>query len=190
MTAASSEEDDTDDKVEEADENADPTKDSGGETGVTIPNMLPVPAFLAVAIMKAYAIDAVSLCLATIEAIKERATRAGEDYKTSANARTTSYVARDRSDRPNGIRIGPVMNPNADEWSRNCHLKFLAQRVAAQAPTVTEPNSEVWTNLANALSLQAADRSRYATTPTKKGFDAFPRTMQRMVLAATEREED
>ena len=136
--AASSEEGDTDDEDEEADENADPTKDSGGKAGVTIPNMIPVPAFVAVAIMKAYAIDAVSLCLATVEAIKERATQADEDYKTSANARTASYVAvwlwnvaRDRSDRPNGIRIGPVMNPNADEWSRNCHLKFLAQKAAA-----------------------------------------------------------
>jgi hypothetical protein len=37
--------------------------------------MLPVPAFLAVALMKAYAIDAVTLCLTTIEAIKERAAR-------------------------------------------------------------------------------------------------------------------
>jgi hypothetical protein len=85
------------------------------------------------------------------------------------------------------------MNPNADEWSRNCHLKYLTQRVETQAPrdpTLTEPNSEVWTNLANALALQATDRSRNAASLTKKGFDAFPGTTQRMILPASEWEED
>ena len=59
-------------------------------------------------------------------------------------------------------------------------------RVAPRA----EPNIEVWTNLANALALQATDRSRPTASPAKKGFDALPATTQRMILVALEREED
>jgi hypothetical protein len=87
-----------------------------------------------------------------------------------------------------------VANPRADEWSRDCHLRHLAERVAIPsniAATQTEPNSEVWTNLANALALQATDRAGAAASGKKKqGFEAFPVTTRRLILVASEREED
>jgi hypothetical protein len=199
MTTDSGESDD--DEVELVnDENEDPVG-NGGATGVIVPNVLPIPAFLVVALMKAYCMDAPSLCIAAIEAIKERAIRAGEEPIRSEKAKIASYVAvwlwnaaRDRRERPNGVRIGPVANPRADEWARDCHLRHLAERVAVPrnlASTRAEPNSEVWTNLANALALQATDRAG-ASAPGKKkqGFEAFPVTTRRLILVASEREED
>ena len=160
--------------------------------------MLPIPAFLVAALMRTYASDAATLCLAAIEAIKERAIRAGEDPILSQNASRASYVAvwlwnvarRDRTERQKCVQIGPVSNPRADEWSRSGHLRYLAERAApAGPPAVAAANSEVWTNLANALALQATDRSgSNATNATskKQGFDAFPVTTQRLILVASE----
>ncbi len=48
--------------------------------------------------------------------------------------------------------------------------------------------ADVWTNLANALAIQAASRGP-ATTGPKKGFEAFPVTTQQMILFASERDE-
>ena len=170
------------------DENVDPAgslKINNG--GVVVPNMLPIPAFIVAALMRTYASDAATLFLATINAIKERATRAGEDPFLSKNADRASYVAawlwnvarREQSERLKCVQIGPVANPKADKWSRNCHLKHLAERPPSQHTIDT--HSEVWTNLANALALQATDRAgpSAATATTKKqGFDAFPLTTQ------------
>ncbi len=47
--------------------------------------------------------------------------------------------------------------------------------------------AEVWTNLANALAIQATAKGA-ATTAAKKGFDAFPITTQQMILFASERD--
>ena len=177
--------DDVVEVVDANDENADPIGTQGKRTGAIIPNILPVPAFIVMALMKAYSSDAATLCIAAIEVIKARAIEAGEDPLHSQKAKNAAYVvcwlwnvARDRTDRPQGVRIGSVANPRADKWSRNCHLRYLAEQVAAAAssgPVTNEPNSEVWTNLANALALQATERATGAATPaTKKGFDAFP----------------
>ncbi len=46
---------------------------------------------------------------------------------------------------------------------------------------------DVWTNLANALAMQAASRSP-TTTGAKEGFEAFPITTQQMILFASERD--
>lgn len=80
-----------------------------------MPNILSIPAFLVVALMKACSSDAAILCIKAIEAIKERATQSGEDPMQSQKARHTAYVAvwlwnvvRDRSERTHGVRIGPV----------------------------------------------------------------------------------
>ena len=48
--------------------------------------------------------------------------------------------------------------------------------------------ADVWTNLANALAIQAASRGP-ATTGAKKGFEAFPITTQQMIPFASERDE-
>ena len=153
------------------------------------------------ALMRTYASDAATLCLAAIDAIKERATKAGEDPILSQNAKRAAYVAvwlwnvarRDHGDRLKCVQIRPVANPRADEWSRNFHLKYLAERAASAGPPVVEANSEVWTNLANALALQATDRSGTTTAPAtskRQGFDAFPVATQRLILVASEQEED
>ena len=201
--AADSRESEDDEAERINDENDDPSGDRTGRrtSGVVVPNVLQIPAFLVVALMKTYCTDAPSLCIATIEAIKERAIRAGEDPLRSEKAKIASYAAvwlwnaaRDRSERPHGVRIGPVANPRADEWSRDCHLRHLAERVAVpgnEGPTRVEPNSEIWANLANALALQATDRAGAAAPAKKKqGFKAFPVTTRRLVLVASEREED
>lgn len=64
-----------------------------------------------------------------------------------------------------------MANPRADEWSRDCHLKYLAKRVTVartHGNPAVDANSEVWTNLVNALALhQATERSGSATTTTK-----------------------
>ena len=52
----------------------------------TVPNILPVPAFIFAAIMEAYTTNASKLCLAAIAAIKARAMQAGEDPKQSQTA--------------------------------------------------------------------------------------------------------
>ena len=96
---------------------------------VPIPNLLPIPAFLVAALMRTYSSDAATLCLAAINAIKERASKAGEDPLRSQNASSAAYVAtwlwnvarRDRTERLKCVQIGPVSNPRADEWSRSCH---------------------------------------------------------------------
>ena len=196
--------DDDDDEIEVVDENVDPAvKNRGdGPVGTIVPNTLPIPAFLVAALMKAYSTDAATLCLAAIDAIKARADEAGEDPLKSQRAQQASYVVcwlwnvtKNRTARLHGVSIGPVANPNADEWSRNCHLRFLAERVAPAArngPAASAANSEVWANLANALALQATDRATTAATKAakKQGFDAFPAATQRLILFASEREED
>ena len=64
--------------------------------------------------------DAATLCLAAIDAINERATKAGEDPILSQNAKRAAYVAvwlwnvarRDRGDRLKCVQIAPaVANP-------------------------------------------------------------------------------
>ena len=121
---------------------------------MVMPNMLPITAFLVVALMKAYCTDAPTLCLRTIESIKERASRhGGRGPVQSQKVKLPSYVAvwlwnvaRDRSDRPHGERIGPVESPRVDEWSRDCHLRHLAERVAGHrtgGPPAVEPNTVV-----------------------------------------------
>ncbi|KAI2505694.1 hypothetical protein MHU86_8753 [Fragilaria crotonensis] len=170
---------------------------------VTIPNVLPVPAFIFAAIMEAYTTDAAKLCLATITAIRDRTRRADEDPKQSLTATRAGYVARwlwniaTSSTRAllghkPGVVTGPVLNPRADVWSRDTHLRHLATRAAVArtaAETPGAPTNEAWTNLANALALQVTERANSAITVTKKpgGFDAFPATTQQMILFATQR---
>lgn len=157
----------------------------------TLPNILPVPAFIFAAIMGAYSTDAATLCLATIAAIKNRATLAGEDPVDSPTARKAAYVATwlwnvasasTRALRHNsaGVVTRPAMNPRADIWSRDTHLRHLATRAAVSTTSTTAdaligaPTHEAWTNLANALALQVTERANSSTVTTKKtGFDAF-----------------
>jgi hypothetical protein len=69
------------------DENVDPAElvKSINER-VPVPNVLPIPAFLVAALLRTYSSDAATLCPAVISAIKERASKAGEDPMRSQNA--------------------------------------------------------------------------------------------------------
>jgi hypothetical protein len=199
-----SDEEEGDDEVKVVrinDENVDPAGAQTLDESTVVPNLLPIPAFLVAALMRTYASDAATLCLAAINAIKDRAEKAGEDPALSQNAKRAAYVAawlwnvarRDRNGRLKCVQIGPVANPRADEWSRKCHLKYLADRAAPAGQPAIDATSEVWTNLANALALQATDRAGANATTTaskKQGFEAFPLATQRLILTASEREED
>lgn len=145
MVTESSDEDDNEDEVKIVtvhDKNVDPDESREKRTGVIVPNMLPIPVFMVVALMKAYTSDAANLCLAAIEVIKERAVKVGDDPITSLRSRNATYVvvwlwnvARNKTEQPHGVRIGPVANPQADEWSRDCHLRHLAERVIGRPDT-------------------------------------------------------
>ena len=185
------------------DENVDPVVLKNRSAKIPVPNVLPIPAFLVAALMRTYSSNAATLCLAEIQAIKERASRAGDDPIRSEIASQAAYVAtwlwnvarrRDRNERLKCVQIGPVSKPRADKWSRTCHLRHLADRAIAVGPPPAADTPEVWTNLANALALQATDRSGTNAAPTtttkKQGFDAFPMSTERLILVASEREED
>ncbi|KAI2489345.1 hypothetical protein MHU86_25258 [Fragilaria crotonensis] len=185
------------------DENDDPSV-TVVHSRITMPNILPVPAFIFAAIMEAYSTDASQLCLAAIAAIRTRAMQAGEDPKQSQTARRAAYVARwlwnvatsrakERLGNKIGVVTGSLLNPRADVWARDTHLRHLATRAAVARTPAADPMgapaaNEAWTNLANALALQVTERANSAATVTKKGgFEAFPVTTQQMVLLATQR---
>jgi hypothetical protein len=185
------------------DENDDPVVTMTHQR-VTIPNILPVPAFIFAAIMESYTTNASRLCVATIAAIKARTIQADEDPEQSLTAKRASYVARwlwnvaTAGVRANlghtvGVITGPVLNPRADIWARDTHLRHLATRASVARTSddpMGAPTNAVWTNLANALALQVTERASTAAPAAKKGgFDAFPSTTQQMVLFATQRNE-
>ena len=85
---------DDDDDEEVNDKNIDPGEPKVNKMGVVVPNMLPIPAFMVAALIMTYTSDAAILCLAAIDAIKERATKAGEDPLLSQNARRAAYVSK------------------------------------------------------------------------------------------------
>ena len=93
IAADSSDDEEEVELVRVNDENVDPSGRTTDRMDVIVPNMLPILAFLVVALMKAYCTDAPTLCLKTIEAIKERAIMAGEDPLQSEKAELASYVS-------------------------------------------------------------------------------------------------
>jgi hypothetical protein len=65
-----------------------------------------------------------------------------------------------------GVTIAHALNPHADTWARDLHLKYLAVCVVHPQEAVPGPErtqagiaQEVWTNLANALALQPTERT-------------------------------
>ena len=183
--------------------------DEGVGEEIALPNVLPLPGFLVSALMDAYTTDAGLLCLAAIDAIKTRATDAGVDPVASTVALKAAYVpiwlwnhATERAKVPpgraKGVGTSIAVSQRADEWACELHKRHLhmtGSGAAAQtSPSVPAPRgvdavgADVWTNLANALALQAASRGP-APTGAKRGFEAFPITTQQMILFASERDE-
>ena len=184
--------------------------EAGVGAAISLPNVLPIPGFLVAALMDAYTTDAGFLCLAAIDAIRKRAKTAGVDPASSIAAQKAAYVpiwiwnhATERAKVPpgraKGVGTSIAVSQRADSWASGVHRHYLHTPIGgANAQTspstrdvtprgVDAVGADVWTNLANALALQAASKGQ-TTTVAKKGFDAFPITTQQMILFASERD--
>lgn len=201
---------DTDLFTESEDEDDDIDPEAGVGAAIALPNVLPLPGFLVAALMRAYTSDAGDLCLRAIDAIRNRATEDGQDPVVSPAALKAAYVpiwlwnhATQRAAVPQGqakgIGTSLAFSKRADLWASDVHKRYLrptTNTTTRESPParvvvphgVESVGAEVWTNLANALAIQATAKGA-ATTVVKKGFDAFPITTQQMILFASERDE-
>ena len=201
---------DTDLFTESEDEDDDIDPEAGVGAAIALPNVLPLPGFLVAALMRAYTSDAGDLCLRAIDAIRNRATEDGQDPVASPAALKAAYVpiwlwnhATQRAAVPQGqakgIGTSLAFSERADLWASDVHHRCLrptTNTTIRESPParvvvphgVESVGAEVWTNLANALAIQATAKGA-ATTVVKKGFDAFPITTQQMILFASERDE-
>ncbi len=74
---------------------ADDTEENDDEVsvvGFTMTNTVPVPGFIAVALMETYETDPLELCLLAVDAIKKRATAEADQRRASRLAEAASYV--------------------------------------------------------------------------------------------------
>jgi hypothetical protein len=158
--------------------------------------VLQLPGFLVAALMLGtYMTDAGILCLAAIEAIRKRGIEAGVDPADSTAAQKAACVpiwignhATERARVPpgsaKGVGASIAISQQVDLWSSGVHKRYLhttSSRLAAQtSPSIQRTEfrgvdavgADVWTNLANALTMQAGSRGP-TTTRAKKGFEAF-----------------
>ncbi len=186
---------------DEDDDNLNP--EAGVGAAIVLPNVLPLPGFLVAPLMRAYMSDAGELCLKAIDAIRQRTRAAGHDPVKSPGAKKAAYVliwiwnhATQRATvfqgGAKGVGTGLAVSKQADRWASGIHRHYLLLTPATPAQEsspareaaprgVDTVGAEVWTNLANALTIQAA---------AKKGFDAFPITTQQTILFASRRDGD
>jgi hypothetical protein len=190
-------------------DNSDPEEGVGA--AISLPNVLPIPGFLVAALMDADMTDAGILCLAAIDAIRKRTREAGVDPASSTAAQKAAYLpiwiwnhATVRAKVPpghaKGVGTSIAVSQRADLWTSGVHRHYVQPTSrgsnAQMSPLIREAASQgvdavgadVWTNLANALTLQAASKGP-TTTVAKKGFGAFPVTTPQMILFASERDE-
>jgi hypothetical protein len=160
------------------------------------------------ALMDAYTTDAGILCLAAIAAIRKRASEAGVDPSDLPAAQKAAYVpiwiwnhaterARVPPGRAKGVGTSIAVSQRAVLWASGVHKRNVHSTRSGSAAETSPPpqgtalrrvdavGADVWTNLANALAVQAASRGP-AMTGTKKGFEAFPVTTQQMILYDSE----
>ena len=194
---------------DEDDDDIDP--EAGVGAAIVLPNVLPLPGFLVAALMRSYTSDAGELCLKAIDAIRDRAKSAGQNPVDSPLAKRAAYVpiwlwnhATQRATvfqgGAKGVTTGLAVSQRADRWASGLHRRHLlpvqatptqGSPPASGAPSrgVDAVGAEVWTNLANALAIQATAKGA-AAPAAKKGFDAFPITTQQMILFASERDSE
>ena len=169
--------------------------------GFTMTNTVPVPGFIAVALMETYETDPLELCLLAVDAIKKRATAEADKRRASRLAEAASYVPQwllsvainmicDPKPDYYGVATAPPYCRRSAEWTRTTHEKFLAVKSRSLLKTDEQPSTpgrsdEVFRNLSTILERQAT----VATTPppAKTGFDSFPPATKRMILFISER---
>ncbi|KAI2493248.1 hypothetical protein MHU86_21285 [Fragilaria crotonensis] len=161
----------------------------GSGSAIVLPNVIPLPGFLVAALMRAYTSDAGELCLKAIDAIRKRARAAGHDPVESL-WRRRQHTSRSGFGimRPNEpqyskearrVGTGLAFSKRVDRWASGIHRRYLLPTLATPAQEsspareaaprgVDAVGAEVWTNLANALAIQATAKGA-ATTAPKKG---------------------
>jgi hypothetical protein len=176
---------------------------------LTAGDSIPVPGFLFADLLRVYETDPATLCIESIKSIRRRAALAGEDPLVSAA--DAAYVPQwlwfvathdDQTAIPD-LQIAQAFNKRADDWAGSVHENVFVGRAADQTgPTssagqavVTPPDPQMWTNIANALALQATDRISSATAPnsesaSKTAFNSLPLLTRRLILHASERDVD
>ncbi|KAI2502880.1 hypothetical protein MHU86_11549 [Fragilaria crotonensis] len=175
------------DKTNDAD-----ADDTEGVTvvGFTMKPTVPVPAFIAAAIMEAYVTDPEELALMMVRTIKQRASKDPDPDLASRFAEAASYVpqwvicvaANTRTTHgPTkwGVAASSAYSRRADDWAKVLHIKYLAVKAKSliqsddQSETPGRTNDAI-RNLSSLLERQVA--SAVATSPQipKTGFDSFP----------------
>jgi hypothetical protein len=158
-------------------DDTDKNDDEVSLVGFTMTNTVPVPGFIAVALMETYKTDPLELCLLAVDAIKKRATAEADKRRASRLAEAASYVPQWLL----SVAINMVCDPKPDyhgvatdlpycrrsaEWTRTPHEKFLAVKSRSLLKTDEHPSTpgrsdEVFRNLSTILEQQAT----VATTP-------------------------
>ncbi|KAI2490854.1 hypothetical protein MHU86_23707 [Fragilaria crotonensis] len=173
--------------------------------GFTMKPTVPVPAFIAAAIMDTYVTAPEELALLIVNAIKQRASEDPDPSRATIRAEAASYIPRwvlsvavnsrrtlGPTKRGGGIKRIPK---RSDEWAKSLHLKHLAVRARslirtddhASTPGRTE---DAIRNLSTLLERQAANAATSSPQTSKTGFDSFPPSTKRMVLFVSERDAD
>ncbi|KAI2497540.1 hypothetical protein MHU86_16943 [Fragilaria crotonensis] len=172
--------------------------------GFTMKPTVPVPAFIAAAIMDTYVTAPEELALLIVNAIKQRASEDPDPSRATIRAEAASYIprwvlsvavnSRRTRDRQSGVAASNAYSKRSDEWAKSLHLKHLAVRARslirtddhASTPGRTE---DAIRNLSTLLERQAANA---ATSSPKRRRQALtlPPSTKRMVLFVSERDAD
>ena len=174
--------------------------------GFTMKPTVPVPAFIAAAVMDTYATAPEELALLIVNAIKQRASEDPDPSRATIRAEAASYIPRwvlsvavnsRRTPGPTkrGVAASNAYSKRADDWAKSLHLKYLAVRARslirtddhASTPGRTE---DAIRDLSTLLERQAANAATSSPQTSKTGFDSFPPSTKRMVLFVSERDDD
>ncbi|KAI2489102.1 hypothetical protein MHU86_25491 [Fragilaria crotonensis] len=175
------------DKTNDAD--ADDTEDVT-VVGFTMKPTVPVPAFIAAAIMESYVTDPEELALMIVRTIKQRASEDPDPDRASRLAEAASYVPRwvlcvAASTRTThgptkwGVAASSAYSRRADDWAKVLHMKYLAVKAKSliqsddQSETPGRENDAI-RNLSSLLERQVASAVASSPQIPKTGFDSFP----------------
>ncbi|KAI2505006.1 hypothetical protein MHU86_9449 [Fragilaria crotonensis] len=151
---------------------------------------VPVPAFIAAAIMESYVTDPEELALMIVRTIKQRASEDPDPDRASRLAEAASYVPRwvlcvAASTRTThgptkwGVAASSAYSRRADDWAKVLHMKYLAVKAKSliqsddQSETPGRENDAI-RNLSSLLERQVASAVASSPQIPKTGFDSFP----------------
>ncbi|KAI2511577.1 hypothetical protein MHU86_2831 [Fragilaria crotonensis] len=172
--------------------------------GFTMKPTVPVPAFIAAAIMEAYVTKPEELALMIVRTIKQRASEDPDPDRATRFAETASYVPQwvicvavntRTTQGPNKWRVAAssAYSKRADEWARALHMKHLAVKARGliraddQSETPGRTDDAI-RNMSSLLERRVA--SAVATSPQipKTGFDLFPPSTKQIILFVSEKD--